>query len=101
MGEDSSLNPIRIESISENLGWLLAGYPLLLGRIAAVVHTTTILFLSQAVFIVINQDVMMTLKHTYHWEFFEIKLSSKDHYLGIYDKNFFQHIVVSVSIKSL
>ena len=25
-GEDSSLNPIRIESISENLGWLLAGY---------------------------------------------------------------------------
>ena len=65
----------------------------LLGR--AVVQEelpTTILFLSQAVFIVINQDVMMTLKHTYHWEFFKMKfiLGITRYYMT---KSFFQHIV--------
>ena len=66
----------------------------LLGR--AVVQeelpTSTILFLSQAVFIVINQDVMMTLKHTYHWEFFKMKFipGITSYYMT---RSFFQHIM--------
>ena len=94
-GKDSSLNPIRIESISENLG-----------QSSCTRRTTYYYFvpLSQAVFIVINQDVMMTLKHTYHWEFFKLKFIP-----GItryyYDKIFFSAYCVrdnfSVFIKSL
>ena len=53
----------------------------LLGR--AVVQEelpTTILFLSQAVFIVINQDVMMTLKTYLPLGIFQDEIYSRDHH---------------------
>ena len=65
------------------VGWVCYVYLLpLLGR--AVVQeelpTSTILFLSQAVFIVINQDVMMTLKTYLPLGIFQDEIYSRDHH---------------------
>ena len=84
------------------VGWVCYVYLLpLLGR--AVVQeelpTSTILFLSQAVFIVINQDVMMTLKTYLPLGIFQDEIYSRDH--KIFFSAYYVRGNFSIFIKSL